>query len=116
MTPRRPGRAAPPRVFQREEIHFEPRLGSSRSMRKPLALLSFVLLAAPPRAAQTSTAPPPAAPAAAPAPRNVPPLQKAVEAAIQDVQAGKKDAAFAKLKEIEKDPAVIPPLPSLIGA
>jgi Flp pilus assembly protein TadD len=85
-------------------------------MRKPLALLSFVLLAAPLGAVQTSLATPPAPPATAPAARNVPPLQKAVEAAIQDVQAGKKDAAFAKLKVIEKDPAVTPPLLSLIGA
>jgi Flp pilus assembly protein TadD len=85
-------------------------------MRKPLALLSFVLLAAPLGAVQTSLATPPAPPAAPPAARNVPPLQKAVEAAIQDVQAGKKDAAFAKLKVIEKDPAVTPPLLSLIGA
>jgi Flp pilus assembly protein TadD len=85
-------------------------------MRKPLALLSFVLLAAPLGAVQTSPATPPAPPAAAPAARNVPPLQTAVEAAIQDVQAGKKDAAFAKLKVIEKDPAVTPPLLSLIGA
>ncbi|HEY0553663.1 MAG TPA: tetratricopeptide repeat protein [Thermoanaerobaculia bacterium] len=87
-------------------------------MRKPLALLSFVLLAAPLSAVQTSPAAKPAAPlgTAGAAPAAVPPLQKAVESAIADVQAGKKDAAFLKLKAIEKDPAVTLPLLSLVGA
>ncbi len=87
-------------------------------MRKPLALLSFVLLAAPLSAVQTSPAAKPAAPlgTAGAAPASVPPLQKAVESAIADVQAGKKDAAFLKLKAIEKDPAVTLPLLSLVGA
>ena len=84
-------------------------------MRKPLALLSFVLLAAPLSAVQTSPAAKPAPAAAAPSPPTSP-LQKAVESAIADVQAGKKDAAFAKLKAIEKDPAVTLPLLSLVGA
>jgi Flp pilus assembly protein TadD len=88
-------------------------------MRKTLTLLSFVLLAAPLSAVQTSPTakPAPALGKAGAAPAlPVSPLQKAVEAAIQDIQAGKKDAAFTKLKAIEKDPSATLPLLSLVGA
>jgi Flp pilus assembly protein TadD len=89
-------------------------------MRKIPALLSFVLLAAPLAAVQTpapavkATARP-AAPAAQPA-QPASPLQKSIEDAIQLVQSGKKDAAYAKLQALQKDPAVTPPVLSLVGA
>ena len=86
-------------------------------MRKSLALLSFVLLAVMTLATPLGAVPTkPAPPAAAPETRVVSPLQKAVEEAIAQIQAGKKDAAYTKLKAIEKDPAVTPPLLSLVGA
>jgi Flp pilus assembly protein TadD len=98
-------------------------------MRKIPALLSLVLLAAPLAAAQTpaakasttKTAPrplPTTTPAAQPAPPAKPdsPLQKAIEDAVQLVQSGKKDAAYAKLQALQKDPAVTPPVLSLVGA
>jgi Flp pilus assembly protein TadD len=80
-------------------------------MRKIPALLSFVLLAAPLAAVQT---PAPASPPAQAQPS--PTLQKAIEDAIQLVQSGKKDAAYAKLQAIQKDPAVSRPVLSLVGA
>jgi Flp pilus assembly protein TadD len=79
-------------------------------MRKIPALLSFVLLAAPLAAVQTSV-PAPSAQA-----QPSPTLQKAIEEAIQLVQSGKKDAAYAKLQAIQKDPAVSRPVLSLVGA
>ncbi|HEX4495879.1 MAG TPA: tetratricopeptide repeat protein [Thermoanaerobaculia bacterium] len=80
-------------------------------MRKIPALLSFVLLAAPLAALQTPTpAPSPTQGQASPT------LQKEIEEAIQLVQSGKKDAAFAKLQAIQKDPAVSRPVLSLVGA
>src|ERR1700712_720257 len=75
-------------------------------MRMLPALLSFVLLTAP-LAAQT---PPPAAAQPNPA------LQKSIEDAIQLVQAGKKEAAYAKLQALQKNPAVTAPVLSLVGA
>jgi Flp pilus assembly protein TadD len=75
-------------------------------MRMLPALLSFVLLTAP-LAAQT---PPPAAAQPNPA------LQKSIEEAIQLVQAGKKEAAYAKLQALQKNPAVTAPVLSLVGA
>jgi Flp pilus assembly protein TadD len=80
-------------------------------MRKIPALLSFVLLAAPLAAVQT---PAPASPPVQAQPS--PTLQKAIEEAIQLVQSGKKDAAYAKLQAIQKDPAVSRPVLSLVGA
>ncbi|HEX9944329.1 MAG TPA: tetratricopeptide repeat protein [Thermoanaerobaculia bacterium] len=89
-------------------------------MKKTLALLSLSLLAAP---LASQTPPTAARPARPPAPQAAqPPAQQpsAVEKGIQEaaklIQAGNAAAAVQKLQALQKDPAVTPPLLSLIGA
>ncbi len=80
-------------------------------------LLSFVLLAAPLAATQTSQPAAPAAPRAAPpaaAPES--PLEKALDDAGRLIQAGKNAEAFQKLQTIEKDPHASPFVLAYVGA
>jgi tetratricopeptide (TPR) repeat protein len=90
-------------------------------MRKILVLSSFALLAAPlaavqtpasglgaAKATQTKESPPPQ--------RALTPLEKSLQEAVKLVTERHTAAAVDKLKAIQKDPAVTPPMLSLIGA
>jgi tetratricopeptide (TPR) repeat protein len=90
-------------------------------MRKILVLSSFALLAAPlaamqtpssgvgaARATQTKESPPPQ--------RALTPLEKSIQEAVKLVEGHHAAAAIDKLRAIQKDPAVTPPMLSLIGA
>jgi len=79
-------------------------------MKKPIVLLSTFLLAAP-LMAQAPPAAKPAAPAQQPTA-----AEKSLQEAIKLVQAGNAAAAVEKLKALEKDPTLTPPLRSLVGA
>ncbi len=89
-------------------------------MRKIPALLSFVLLAAPLAATQTSQPARPAAPAAPqaapPAAAPESPLQKPLDDTIRLIEAGKNAEAFQKLQAIEKDPRTTPLVLAFVGA
>src|SRR5829696_15001 len=80
-------------------------------MKRPIVLLSIFLLAAPLMAQA-----PPAAKPAAPAQQQPTAAEKSLQEAIKLVQAGNAAAAVEKLKALEKDPALTPPLRSLVGA
>jgi len=90
-------------------------------MRKILVLSSFALLAAPlaavqtpasgigaAKATQTKESPPPQ--------RALTPLEKSLQEAVKLVTEHHTAAAVDKLRAIQKDPAVTPPMLSLIGA
>ncbi|HTG36249.1 MAG TPA: tetratricopeptide repeat protein [Thermoanaerobaculia bacterium] len=91
-------------------------------MRKILVLSSFALLAAAPlavaqtpapgvggaKATQTKESPPPQ--------RALTPLEKSLQEAVKLVAERHATAAVDKLRAIQKDPAVTPPMLSLIGA
>src|SRR5215207_6657663 len=81
-------------------------------MKKTIVLLSIFLLAAP----LMAQAPPPAAKPAAPAQKQPTAAEKSLQEAIKLVQAGNAAAAVEKLKALEKDPTLTPPLRSLVGA
>ncbi|MEO6194642.1 MAG: tetratricopeptide repeat protein [Thermoanaerobaculia bacterium] len=90
-------------------------------MRKILVLSSFALLAAPLAAVQTSAPGIGAAKAtqtqeSPPPQRALTPLEKSLQDAVKLVTEHHTAAAVDKLKAIQKDPAVTPPMLSLIGA
>jgi Flp pilus assembly protein TadD len=90
-------------------------------MRKILVLTSFALLATPLAAVQTPTSGVGAAKAtqskeSPPPQRALTPLEKSVQEAVKLVEEHHVAAAIDKLKAIQKDPAVTPPVLSLVGA
>jgi len=90
-------------------------------MRKILVLSSFVLLAAPLAVAQTPTSGVGGAKAtqtkeSPPPQRALTPLEKSLQEAVKLVSERHTTAAVDKLRAIQKDPAVTPPMLSLIGA
>ncbi len=90
-------------------------------MRKILVLMSFALLAAPLAGVQTPASGVGAAKAtqskqSPPPQRALTPLEKSVQEAVKLVEEHHVAAAIDKLKAIQKDPAVTPPVLSLVGA
>ena len=89
-------------------------------MRKILVLTSFALLAAPLAAMQTPTTGVGAAKAtqskeSPPPQRALTPLEKSLQEAVKLVEEHHAAAAIDKLRAIQKDPAVTPPMLSLVG-
>ena len=90
-------------------------------MRKILVLTSFALLAAPLAAMQTPTTGVGAAKAtqskeSPPPQRALTPLEKSIQEAVKLVEEHHAAAAIDKLRAIQRDPAVTPPMLSLVGA
>jgi predicted Zn-dependent protease len=87
-------------------------------MKKTVALLAISLLSAPllAQAQAPAQAPPAAKPAAPPAQQPVSVADKTFQEAVKLVQAGDAAGALVKLQALEKDPAVTPPVRSLLGA
>jgi Flp pilus assembly protein TadD len=90
-------------------------------MRKILVLTSFALLAAPLAGMQTPTSGVGAAKAtqskeSPPPQRALTPLEKSIQEAVKLVEERHTAAAIDKLRAIQKDPAVTPPVLSLVGA
>jgi tetratricopeptide (TPR) repeat protein len=87
-------------------------------MKKTVALLAISLLSAPllAQAQAPAQAPPAAKPATPPAQQPASAADKTFQEAVKLVQAGDAAEALVKLQALEKDPAVTPPVRSLLGA